>query len=107
MKTNRLTASWDFMKIGLRPIELHENVGILELRGGTHLVLAQSDSVPPGPAPFDLMVDDLEETHRLFTEIGLAPSPIVVGSIHRSFTVEDPSEQQISFNSSHLSGKPV
>ena len=108
MKTNRLTDSWDFMtKIGLRQIELHANVGVLELRGGTHLVLVQSDNVAPDPAPFDLMVDDLDETHRRFTDIGLAPSPIVVGSIHRSFTVEDPSGQQISFNSSHVSGKPV
>ena len=108
MKTNRLTDSWDFMtKIGLRQIELHANVGVLELRGGTHLVLVQGDSVAPGLVPFDLMVDDLEETHRRFRDIGLAPSPIVVGSIHRSFTVEDPSGQQISFNSSHVSGKPV
>jgi len=108
MKTNRLTQSWEFMiKIGLRPIELHANVGVLELRGGTHLVLAQSENVSPGPAPFDLMVDDLEETHRRFTEIGLAPSPVQAGSIHRSFTVEDPSGQRISFNSSHVSGRPV
>ena len=108
MKTNRLTDSWEFMtKIGLRPIELHGNVGILELRGGTHLVLVQSDDVVDGPAPFDLMVDDLEATHHLFTDIGLAPSPIQAGSIHLSFTVEDPSGQQISFNSSHVSGKPV
>jgi hypothetical protein len=108
MKTNRLTESWDFMaKIGLRPIERHGKAGVLELRGGTHLVLVQGDNVLPGPAPFDLMVDDLEETQRRFTRIGLAPSRIVVGSIHRSFTVEDPSGQQISFNSSHVSGKPV
>jgi hypothetical protein len=108
MKTNRLADSWDFMtKIGLRPIELHGNVGILELRGGTHLVLVQSDDVVDGPAPFDLMVDDLEATHRLFTDIRLAPSPIQAGSIHDSFTVEDPSGQQITFNSSHVSGKPV
>jgi|SRR5215469_10522893 len=108
MKTNRLTDSWDFMtKIGLRPIELHGNVGVLEMRGGTHLVLLQSDDVLPGPAPFDLMVDDLEATHRLFTKSGLAPSPIHAGSIHRSFTVEDPSGQRITFNSSHVSGKPV
>jgi hypothetical protein len=108
LKTSRLTDSWDFMtKIGLRPIELHGNVGVLELRGGTHLVLVQSDDVVPGPAPFDLMVDDLEATHRLFTDIGLAPSPIQAGSIHHSFMVEDPSRQRISFNSSHVSGKPV
>ena len=108
MKTNRLTDSWDFMtKIGLRPIELHGNVGVMELRGGTHLVLVESDAVLPGPAPFDLMVDDLEETHRLFTKSGLAPSPIQTGSIHHSFTVEDPSGQRISFNSSHVSGRPV
>jgi hypothetical protein len=108
MKTNRLSESWDFMsKIGLRPIELHADVAVLELRGGTHLVLIQSDSVSPGPAPFDLMVEDLEETHRLFSELGLRPSPIQAGAIHRSFTVEDPSRQRISFNSNHVSGKPV
>ncbi|HTF34818.1 MAG TPA: VOC family protein [Myxococcota bacterium] len=108
MKTSRLTESWDFLtKIGLRPIELHGNVAVLELRGGTHLVLTRSDHVLPGPAPFDLMVDDLEKTHRLFTDVGLGPSPIQTGPIHRSFTVEDPSGQRITFNSSHASGKPV
>jgi hypothetical protein len=94
-------------KIGLRPIELHGNVGVLELRGGTHLVLVQSDDVVPGAASFDLMVDALEATHRLFTDIGLAPSPIQAGSIHHSFTVDDPNGQRITFNSSHVSGKPV
>jgi len=108
MKTNRLKESWEFMRqIGLRPIELQGDVGVLELRGGTHLLLMQSDQVSPGPAPFDFMVDDLDATHRLLTDLGLAPSPIQIGPFHRSFSVGDPSGQRITFNSSHVSGRPV
>jgi hypothetical protein len=53
------------------------------------------------------MVEDLEATHRRLAELGLSPSPIVSGRIHRSFTVRDPSGQDVEFNSSHVSDRPV
>lgn len=46
-------------------------------------------------------------THGRLADLGLSPSPIVSGRIHRSFTVRDPSGQDVEFNSSHVSGRPV
>ena len=62
-------------------IERSSNVAVLELRGGTHLVLVPSDAVAAGEAPFDLMVEDLDATHAAYTAQGLAPSPIDRGRI--------------------------
>lgn len=108
MRTNVLDQSHAFMiALGLRPVGKFEDVAVLELRGGTHLVLLRTDQPLSGTAPFDLMVEDLEATHERLTEIGLSPLPIVSGRIHRSFTVRDPSGQDVAFNSSHVSGRPV
>ena len=97
------------VKLGLRPIFQRGDFAVLELRGGTHLVLFPPDEpVPAGSkAPFDLMVDDVEDTHRQWTEMGLDPSEIKVGKIHSSFTVVDPSGHEITINSSHAGGRPV
>jgi hypothetical protein len=108
MRTNVLDESHAFMlALGLRPVGQGEDVAVLELRGGTHLVLLRTDEPLSGAAPFDLMVEDLEATHARLAELGLSPSPIVAGRIHRSFTVRDPSGQEVAFNSSHVSGRPV
>ena len=103
-------ASTDYLvKLGLRPIFQREDFAVLELRGGTHLVLFPPDQpVSPGSkAPFDLMVDDVDDTHRQWTEMGLDPSAIKVGKIHSSFTVVDPSGHEITINSTHAGGRPV
>ena len=42
--------------IGLRPIFRSEEVSVLELRGGTHLVLLPDDAASPVDADFDFMV---------------------------------------------------
>ncbi|WP_410971732.1 VOC family protein, partial [Salmonella sp. SAL4437] len=71
---DRAAAFW--AGIGMRIVEQHPSVVVLELRGGTHMVLLPDDSVTPGDAPFDLLVDDLDATHAAFTKQGLAPSAI-------------------------------
>jgi catechol-2,3-dioxygenase len=77
LETDRLHDSAEFMKkIGMRSIHEGSDVAILELRGGTHLILTRKPTVVPGTAPFDLMVDDLHQAHRLFTSLGLAPTAI-------------------------------
>ena len=58
-------------------------------------------------ADFDLMVEDLDATHRRLSELGRSPSEISKGKVHSSFTVRDPSGQTIVFNSSHVSEFPV
>jgi hypothetical protein len=108
MHTHVLEASHAFMvALGMRPIGKSDAVAVLELRGGTHLVLLRADAPVSGSAPFDLMAEDLDATNRRLTEQGLAPSPIVAGTIHRSFTVRDPSGQDVTFHSNHVSDLPV
>ena len=93
--------------VGMRPIERGDGFAVLELRGGTHLVLVPGEAVDDEPADFDLMVDDLDATHAAFVEDGLAPSKIERQTIHDSFSLRAPSGHVISFNSTHVSDRPV
>lgn len=106
METDRLAETAQFMlTIGMRSVVQRPEVAVLELRGGTHLVLTPSTGTAPGEAPFDLMVEDLEATHRRFTELGLNPTPIGTASAnHRTFSVREPAGNIITFFSSHVSG---
>jgi len=94
------------VKLGLRPLVARADLAVLELRGGTHLVvLAAEEPVAAGtPAPFDLMVEDLDAAHRAYAALGLAPSPIERGEIHNSFELVEPGGQTITVNSSHVVG---
>jgi hypothetical protein len=110
METDRMEESAQFMQtIGMRPFFLGPQVSVLELRGGTHLILMRKDSVAGGNAPFDLMVDNIRATHERFTSLGLSPSPIEARPAidHEVFTVREPAGHVISIFSSHVSGKPV
>ena len=107
MSTNALAESTDAMlKIGMRPIAQGESVTILELRGGTHLVL-RGDGAEPGDAEFDLMVDDVDATHADYSAKGLNVSEITRGRIHDSFTFTEPGGNRITVNSTHASDQPV
>jgi len=90
--------------IGMREIERNKHVAVMELRGGTHLVLVPG-KVTAGDAPFDLMVEDLQEVHQRWSERGLAVSPISHDRIHDSFTVTDPDGHDVTVNSSHVVGE--
>ena len=98
-----------FVKLGLRLIGTFEKVAVLELRGGTHLILEPADNPTKrrAKAPFDLMVEDLDRTRADYVVAGLKPSVIADGKIHRSFTVTEPSGYAITVNSSHVSDLPV
>ena len=95
------------VQLGMRSLVESDDLAVLELRGGTHLVLMTSDERVSGNAPFDLMVEDLDATHERLRALGHAPSEIEPGKIHSSFTVSAPSGHTIKFNSSHVSDKPV
>jgi len=110
LHTPRLAESFTFMRtIGMRPISDGPRVSILEMRGGTHLILMLDESATPRDASFDLMVDDLHATHRHFEALGLAPSPIEVRPMvsHELFTVREPGGHTITIYSSHVAGRPV
>ena len=100
-------ASW-LETVGLRPIVQMDDLAVLELRGGTHVVVRKSEPPALGTtAPFDLMVDDIDAAHRDYAAKGLSPTPIQRGRIHDSFQVAGPSGWLFTINSSHASGKPV
>ena len=106
--TPDLEATRRFMlELGMREIEHGDQVAVLELRGGTHLVLLPSEDAGAGPAPFDLMVEDLAATRRDLEAKGLDPSVIAMEEFHTFFTVLSPSGHCITFNSSHVSELPV
>lgn len=109
LETDRLAESTAFMrKIGMRSVVERPEVAVLELRGGTHLVLIAKPAITPREAPFDLMVEDLRSTHELFTELGLEPTPIEkLSREHDYFKIREPAGHVISIVSNHVSGQPV
>ena len=95
--------------VGLRPIVTTGELAVLELRGGTHVVVRNSGQPPTSGtgAPFDLMVDDINASQRDYAEKGLSPSPVRRGRIHDSFDLAGPDGWIFTVNSSHASGQPV
>jgi catechol 2,3-dioxygenase-like lactoylglutathione lyase family enzyme len=95
--------------LGMRPIARGDGFAVLELRGGTHLVLVASDAPvrPETPCPFDLMVEDVEAARERYAALGFAPSEMERSEIHDSFTLLDPSGYRVTVNSSHVSDLPV
>lgn len=93
-------------QLGLRKVAVLEDFAVLELRGGTHLVVRRDPEARGGPAPFDLMVEDLDAIHRAWGEAGLAVSEVTKDerAIHRIFTVTDPDGNTVVVNDSHVVG---
>lgn len=103
LRTRTLSESEAFMKqIGMRGIFRGEEVAVLELRGGTHVVLIEDDAAEPGQADFDLMVEDLDKTYADFQALGFELSDVQQGKIHNSFTVTEPGGNRIAVNSTHV-----
>ncbi len=103
------TSTKYFVELGLRSIHESKKFTVLELRGGTHLILSPAkEKIAPGAkAPFDLMVDDVKVARRKYEEHGMAPSAIANGRIHSSFTMIDPSGYEITITSSHAGERAV
>ena len=103
------SAAQYFVSLGLRPIHQAQGIAILELRGGTHLVLRPADEpIPAGTeAPFDIMVEDIVAARARYDRLGLKPSALESGSIHSSFRLSGPDDYTITVTSSHTGGRPV
>jgi catechol 2,3-dioxygenase-like lactoylglutathione lyase family enzyme len=97
----RATEFWE--RIGLRKVFGGDEIGIFELRGGTHLVLVPSADAPD-EARFDLMVDDVRATHDSWAAAGMDVTDIEHGDIHDHFFVRDPDGRAIVVNSTHVVG---
>ena len=110
IETNKVPDTIDFfLKLGLRHIFRNEKFGVLELRGGTHLVVSKRvKPVRKGTkAPFDIMVDDIEGAHVNYGKKGFELSDITTGSIHSSFFIRSPSGHKLKINSSHAGTRAV
>ena len=110
VRVNKVAESTDFLvKLGLRSIHESDTFAVLELRGGTHLVLrpAEEQIAPGTKAPFDLMVDDIKGARMRYGDAGMEPSAVEEGKIHNWFTIVDPSGYEITVTSSHAGGRAV
>jgi hypothetical protein len=97
------------ISVGLRPIFADDSLAVLELRGGTHVVVRKAEQRPTtgSAAPFDLMVDNIEAGRRDYAAKGLGPSDISRGRIHDSFHLIGPDGYDFTVNSSHAGGRAV
>lgn len=101
-----------FMQVlGLRHVfeSDKQTFAVLELRGGTHLILNKSrKKIKAGEiAPVDLMVDDVKVMRDYCKKKKLKPSKITTGSVHNSFYVPGPDGWSIKITSSHAGNRPV
>ena len=100
-----------YRALGLRPILKREELAILELRGGTHLVLFRARGKPKsGPVRvFDFMVEDIEAAHATMRSAGVKGTAIDEDHIagHLWFEVTDPDGYVLRVFSSHTDGRTV
>ena len=80
LRVSDVGLSADFYRaLGLRPVLERAELAILELRGGTHLVLFRAEGKPEaGPVrAFDFMVEDVEAAHAAMGARGSRARPSV------------------------------
>ncbi|WP_038901365.1 VOC family protein [Dickeya dadantii] len=129
MKVKDIELSYDFYRgLGLRGLDKFLGMAIVELRGGTHLLLTtKSDPLTAplhasrvGQRPdfisekIDLMVaghskSDLETFRNGLIERGYSPLEIAEGSLygHHYFSMQDPDGNGVTFYTSHCNDEPV
>ncbi len=101
---NVLTTSAFLQELGLRKIFEKDTFAVLELRGGTHLILEKSRGTQ---APVDFMVDDVKKARLKYAKMGMKPTRIKSGTIHSSFFIPGPDGWSFKITSSHTGGRPV
>jgi|HubBroStandDraft_5_1064220.scaffolds.fasta_scaffold286239_2 catechol 2,3-dioxygenase-like lactoylglutathione lyase family enzyme len=121
-----LEASYQFYTgFGLRTLGKDEGIAILELRGGTHLLLFQAggeDAEAEVESPFDeagvesldLMIagrtlEDLTAFRDGLVARGIAPGPILDRRFfgHHVFKARDPDGNEVTVSTSHASHFPI
>ena len=97
--------------LGLRPIMQREAMAILELRGGTHLLLFRAKGKPKKGTvrSFDFMVDDVDKARAPLAAAGLPCSEVTSDRMsgHRMFDVTDPDGHVLTMYSTHADGREV
>ncbi len=104
--------SAEFYKgLGLREILIRDDIAILELRGGTHLMLLRAKRKPKA-APvrsFDFMVDDIDKVRAQYVAVGVACGSLEEDRLggHHWFEITDLDGHVIGVYSSHVGGRAV
>ena len=91
-----------YTAIGMRLVVNMGRMSIVELRGGTHLII---QSGAAGVASLDLIVDDIDETRAVLEAQGASPSAIQRGNPHDRFSATDPEGNTLIVNSNHAIGE--
>ena len=91
-----------YTTIGMRPVVNLGRMSIIELRGGTHIILSKSDEA--GSGSLDLIVDDIDDTWAVLADADANPTPITRGSPHDAFTAADPEGNELVIRSTHAVG---
>lgn len=125
MTVGELESSYRFyVDLGLRTIGKSDGMAVLELRGGTHLLLFQRGGPADGgdESPFnqrpaealDLMIagrseEELTAFRNHLVERGHAPDPIMGRRFfgHYVFKAQDPDGNQVTVSTSHASNQPI
>ena len=90
-----------YVEIGMRPVVNMGRMAIVELLGGTHLIISSGTA---GNQKLDLIVDDVDETHAVLNAAGGRPTEIRRGSPHSTFVATDPEGNQLTIHSTHAIG---
>jgi catechol 2,3-dioxygenase-like lactoylglutathione lyase family enzyme len=96
-----------FVKLGIRTLVEQADFAVLELRGGTHLVLRTWDEPETSPVAFDVMVDDIDAAYAQLRGYGMDVTDISRGRIHDSFEVQTPDRRALTMTSSHAGDRAV
>ena len=112
MKTVDIKTTTKFyVELGLRKILENNEMSIVELRGGTHLLFFKNSRKfkKPQKAKFDLMVDDVWSFHKELKKKKKKVSPIYHQAIsgHNIFSVKDPDGRLVKIYSTHTDGRTV
>ena len=125
MRVGDLDASYRFyVDLGLRTMGKSDGMAILELRGGTHLLLFHHGGAEDGgdESPFDqqpattldLMIagrseEDLAAFRDRLVKGGHAPDPILGQRFfgHYVFKAKDPDGNEVTVSTSHASNQPI
>jgi hypothetical protein len=102
-------AAQRLIAVGVRKVVLNDSFAVLELRGGTHIVVRDQDedADATSDASFDLMYDDVDAAHTRFLAEGFEVTDIKDGKIHRSFYATAPERFRLQVLDSHAGGRAI
>lgn len=100
-----------YAELGLRPLMQQPSMAILELCGGTHLLLFKAKRAPKAGSvhSFDFMVADIEALRARLADAGVETTDPADDQVsgHRWFQARDPDGHLLRIYSDHTEGRAV